>query len=113
MVLHVKDNRVVKVTGVEGAEPNFGSLCVKGRYAYEFINHPDRLTTPLIKKDGDFVEATWDEALDLVASKLSGHKGGQFAALSSARTTNEDNYVFQKFVRSVMGTNNVDHCARL
>ena len=71
------------------------------------------LTSPLIKKDGDFVEATWEEALDLVVGKLSSHKGSEFAGLSSARTTNEDNYVFQKFVRSVMGTNNVDHCARL
>jgi formate dehydrogenase major subunit len=111
--LGVRGDKVVGVRADRDNPVNEGSLCVKGRYAYEFINHPDRLTTPLIKKDGDFVEATWEEALDLVAGKLSGHKGSEFAALSSARTTNEDNYVFQKFVRSVMGTNNVDHCARL
>jgi formate dehydrogenase major subunit len=109
----VRGDKVVGVRADRDNAVNQGSLCVKGRYAYEFINHPDRLTTPLIKKDGDFVEATWEEALDLVADKLSGRKGSQFGALSSARTTNEDNYVFQKFVRAVMGTNNVDHCARL
>ena len=111
--LGVRGDRVVGVRADADNPVNEGSLCVKGRYAYEFINHPDRLTTPPIKKDGDFVEATWEEVLDLVADKLSGHKGSEFGALSSARTTNEDNYVFQKFVRSVMGTNNVDHCARL
>jgi formate dehydrogenase major subunit len=67
----------------------------------------------LIKKNGEFVEATWDEALDLVAEKFAQFKGDQFGVFSSARCTNEDNYVVQKFTRAVMGTNNVDHCARL
>jgi formate dehydrogenase alpha subunit len=111
--LGVRGNTVVGVRADRDNEVNQGSLCVKGRYAYEFINHPDRLTSPLVRKDGELVEATWDEALDRVKSKLSEHKGSAFAALSSARTTNEDNYVFQKFVRTVMETNNVDHCARL
>jgi formate dehydrogenase major subunit len=71
------------------------------------------LTSPLVKRDGEFVAATWGEALDLVASKLAGYRGDQFAAVSSAKCTNEDNYVVQKFARAVMGTNNVDHCARL
>ncbi|RJP71879.1 MAG: FAD-dependent oxidoreductase [Candidatus Abyssobacteria bacterium SURF_17] len=90
-----------------------GNLCVKGQFGHDFINHPDRLRTPLIKRDGKFVEATWDEALALVAAKFANYKGDQFGALCSARATNEENYVFQKFVRGVMGTNNIDHCARL
>jgi len=68
---------------------------------------------PLIKRGGEFAEATWEEALDLVASRLAGYKGEEFAAISSARCTNEENYVLQKFTRAVMGTNNIDHCARL
>jgi len=77
------------------------------------VNHPDRLTMPLVKKNGKFEEVQWDEALDLVAEKLGQYKGDAFAAFSSARATNEDNYLFQKFTRVVMETNNVDHCARL
>ncbi len=112
----VKDDKVVRVRGVD-AKPNNGRLCVKGRFGYEFINSSDRLTKPLIKKNGEFVEASWDEALDLVASKFSSVKekygSDAIAGLASARCTNEDNYVFQKFMRAVIGTNNVDHCARL
>ncbi len=111
--LGVTGDRVVSVRGDRLRPTNNGSLCVKGRYGFNFVNHPDRLTTPLIKKDGEFVEATWDEALELVASKLSGSKGDKFAALASAKCTNEENYLIQKFTRSVMGTNNIDHCARL
>ena len=111
--LGVRGSSVVNVRGDTENPVNKGRLCVKGRFGYEFINHPDRLTSPLIKKDGIFVEATWDEVLELVIAKLGGYKGDQFAAISSARCTNEDNYVFQKFTRGVMGTNNIDHCARL
>jgi formate dehydrogenase alpha subunit len=89
-----------------------GMLCVKGRFGFGFVNHPDRLTTPLIKHNGSFRAASWDEALDLVADKLVQHRG-HFGALASAKATNEDGYVIQKFVRSVMDTNNVDHCTRL
>ena len=71
------------------------------------------MTSPLIKRDGKFVEATWDEALELIASKFANYKGDQFAMVASAKCTNEENYVMQKFARGVMGTNNVDHCARL
>lgn len=108
-----------KVVGVEpyNADPNRGLLCVKGRFAYNFINHPDRLKKPLIKKNGKFEEATWDEALNLVASKLTNIKEeygpDSIAGLSSARCTNEENYLMQKFMRGVIGTNNIDHCARL
>ncbi len=111
--LNVKDGKVVKVTSNRQAAVNGMALCVKGRYGYEFIHHKDRLTRPLVKKDGVFVEATWDAALDLVAQKFAAAKGDSFAMLASAKATNEENYVLQKFARAVMGTNNVDHCARL
>jgi formate dehydrogenase major subunit len=111
--LGVSGDKVVSVRGDRERPTNNGNLCVKGRYGFKFINHPDRLTTPLIKKDGEFVEATWDEALELVATKLADRKGEQFAALASAKCTSEENYLIQKFTRAVMGTNSVDHCARL
>ncbi len=114
--LHVKDDKVVKVTGVDVA-PNHGSLCVKGRFGYHFINSPERLKTPLIKENGKFREASWDEALDLVAGRLTQirdtHGGDSIGVLTSARVSNEDNYVAQKFTRAVLKTNNIDHCARL
>jgi predicted molibdopterin-dependent oxidoreductase YjgC len=117
LYLHVKDNRVVKVTGVEDVSPNFGSLCVKGRFGFDFIHSPDRLRTPLIKENGSFREASWSEALDLVARRLaeikSEHGPDSIGMLTSARITNEENYIAQKFARAVLGTNNVDHCARL
>jgi formate dehydrogenase major subunit len=111
--LGVRGDTIVSARGDAENAINRGNLCVKGRFGHDFIHHPDRLKTPLIKKNGKFVEATWDEALDLVAEKLSRYTGDQFAALSSARCTNEENYLFQKFTRGVMGTNNIDHCARL
>jgi formate dehydrogenase major subunit/formate dehydrogenase alpha subunit len=117
--LNVKDNEVVKVGSVyqEGRPNPSGEMCVKGRFGYQFINHPDRLKNPLIKKNGEFVEASWDEALDHVAENFSrikdNHGGRQTGALSSARCTNEENYLTQKFMRAVMGTNTVEHCARL
>jgi formate dehydrogenase alpha subunit len=116
--LNVKDNKIVKVTASETIPgPNKGSLCIKGRFAYDFIDHPDRLTTPLIAENGSFREASWDEALDLVARKLANIKAKSgpdtLAFFSSARVTNEENYLMNKFARAVIGTNNVDHCARL
>jgi formate dehydrogenase alpha subunit len=89
-----------------------GLLCVKGRFGFEYVNHRDRLTTPLIKRNGVFEQASWDEALDLIADKFVEHRGA-FGALASAKGTNEDGYVIQKFVRSVMDSNNIDHCTRL
>ena len=91
---------------------NKGRTCVKGRFSWEFVNHPDRLTTPLIKENGEFRKATWDEALDKIADGLKANKG-KAGFVSSARCTNEDNYLMQRFAREVMGTNNVDHCAHL
>lgn len=114
--LHVKNDQVVKVDGVDAA-PNYASLCVKGRFGYHFINSPDRLTKPLIKENGEFREATWDEALDLVAKKFSeikkNHGADSIGVLTSARISNEDNYIASKFTRAVLKTNNIDHCARL
>ncbi len=111
--LGVRGNKVVGVRGDRDSIVNKGRLCVKGRFGFNFINHPERLKTPLIKKNGEFVEATWDEAVSLIAEKFAKAKKDKFAALSSARITNEENYVIQKFTRAVMGTNNIDHCARL
>jgi predicted molibdopterin-dependent oxidoreductase YjgC len=117
MVLHVRKDRIEKVTGVEDLGPNYGSLCVKGRFGYDFVQDPARLTKPLIREGGSFREASWEEALNLVAGKLksikSQHGADSIGVLSSARITNEENYLVQKFTRAVVGTNNVDHCARL
>jgi len=117
MDLHVKDNRVVQVTGVENTPPNFGSLCVKGRFGFDFISSPERLTQPLIKENGSFREASWDEALALVARRLGEIKAASgpdsIGVLTSARITNEENYIAQKFTRAVLKTNSIDHCARL
>ncbi|KPU43580.1 NADPH-Fe(3+) oxidoreductase subunit alpha [Oxobacter pfennigii] len=114
--LLVKAGKVVEVKPVN-VPPNNGLLCVKGKFGYKFINHPDRLKTPLIKKNGKFVEATWEEAYTLITDKAKEIKnkygGSAFGGLSSARCTNEENYLFQKLIRAVFGTNNIDHCARL
>ncbi len=114
--LNIKDGKVVGVTSCDG-EVNGRALCVKGRFGFGFIHHPDRLTAPLIKKDGKFVEASWEEAIGLVAGKLAAirdqHGPDSLAVLTSARCTNEDNYLMMKFTRAVIGTNNIDHCARL
>lgn len=115
--LHVQDNTVVKITGAEDTIPNNGSLCVKGRFGYHFISSPERLTKPLIKENGQFREAEWDEALDLTARRLTEikeeHGPDAIGLLSSARVSNEENYLAQKLARAVIKTNNVDHCARL
>lgn len=117
MDLHVKDNKVIKVTGAQDAPPNYGSLCVKGRFGYKFIDSEERITSPLIKENGEFRKATWDEALDLVARRFTetrdNHGPDSIGVLTSARVTNEDNYIAQKFTRAVLKTNNIDHCARL
>jgi predicted molibdopterin-dependent oxidoreductase YjgC len=114
MFLGVRGEKVVSVRGNTNGPANKGKLCVKGRYGIaEFVHHPERLTTPLIKKNGKLEKASWDEALDLIASKLSDYKPEEVAVISSAKCTNEDNYVIQKFTRAVLGTNNIDHCARL
>jgi predicted molibdopterin-dependent oxidoreductase YjgC len=118
IVLNVKNGKVVKVTSdYDLGEPNQGSLCVKGRFGHDFIHHPERLTKPLIRRDGKFWEVPWDEALDYTAKRLKEIRDrngpDSIGVFTSARCTNEENYLLQKFTRSVIGTNNVDHCARL
>ncbi len=115
--LQVKGNRIVRANGVEGLKPNDGRLCIKGRFGYEFVGSPERLTSPMIKRNGEFVEAGWDEVLELIALKFSAIKkeygSDALAGYASAKCTNEDNYIFQKFIRTAFGTNNVDYCTRL
>ena len=109
----VRGDKIVSARGDPENPASHGRLCVKGRFGYGFVNHPDRLTTPLIKRNGEFIQATWDEAFDLISKKFSKYKSEEFASISSAKCTNEENYLIQKFTRAVMGTNNIDHCARL
>lgn len=115
--MHTLGNEVVRVSS-KSDNHNRGWLCVKGRFGYEFINSEERLTTPLIRREkgGELEPAGWDEALDLVATKMGAIKKeygpNALGGLASARCTNEENYLFQKLFRSVIGTNNVDHCAR-
>ena len=113
----VKDNKVLSIDTPKDTEVNAGHTCLKGRYAFGFYNHKDRLTTPLIKKNGKFEKATWDEAYNFIKDKLNQTKKkygpDAIAGISSARCTNEENYVFQKMIRAVIGTNNIDCCARI
>jgi NADPH-dependent glutamate synthase beta subunit-like oxidoreductase len=112
--LDIKDEKIIRVVPDREGPANKGQACVKGKFGLDFVNSDDRLTMPLIKqKNGEFIEASWGEAFDLITSKLANYKGNKFVAISSAKCTNEDNFVFQKFARAVMGTNNIDHCARL
>lgn len=108
-------DRVVKVNGVN-APPNYGHLCVKGRFGFNFIYSDERLKVPLIREGDEFKEATWDEAFDLIVSKLketiAKHGPDAVAGVSCARSINEDSYQMQKLFRAVIGTNNIDHCAR-
>jgi formate dehydrogenase alpha subunit len=110
--VHVRDGRVEWVDGVAENGSSQGMTCVKGRFGLEFVHAEDRLTTPLVRRDGTLQPATWDEALDLVARRFA-ESLGSFAGIASAKATNEDGYVMQKFVRAVMGTNSIDHCSRL
>jgi len=111
-----KDNKVVKVRGAE-AIPNYGSTCIKGRFGHTYIDNSDRLTTPLIRRNGSLEPATWDEAMAVIKRNLlkirDEYGPDALAGLASAKCTNEENYLFQKFMRACIGTNNVDHCARL
>lgn len=114
--LNVFNNQVVGVTPSNDGV-NKGALCTKGRFGYDFVNHQDRLKSPLIRRNGYWEEVNWEEALDYVAQRLvdiqTQDGPDAIGALSSARCTNEENYLLQKFMRGVIGTNNVDHCARL
>jgi len=141
--LNVRDGKIVRVTSAEDAAVNGMSLCVKGRYGYDYVDHPDRLTRPLVRakwltdveskvetgqwrvydparpisEPESLVETDWDTAMEVVASKFTEvketHGSDALAVLASAKCTNEENYLFNKFTRQVLGTNTIDHCARL
>ncbi len=125
MNLKIKDGTIYVVEAPFDAAPNYGMLCVKGRFGTDYVRHPRRVKTPLMRANRHegrsalpvWREATWDEALDFVADELvrivQTHGGDALATYASAKATNEDTYVFQKFVRTLLGTNNIDHCARL
>ena len=114
--LNVANGKVVGVTAAYDAPVNQGSLCVKGRFHTDLIDSPERITQPLIKRNGVFEEATWDEALDLVARRLmeiqAEHGPMAVGVLSSARCTNEENYLLQRLTRAGLHNNSIDHCAR-
>lgn len=120
--MHVKDGLIYRVNGRFDNQVNHGNLCVKGRFGFDYVHAPDRLTHPMVRHDrqrpfdkGD--HTTWDTALDYVAGRLRAirdeHGPDSIAFLTSAKCTNEENYLLQKLARAVIGTNNVDHCARL
>jgi predicted molibdopterin-dependent oxidoreductase YjgC len=115
--LKVKDKKVIGVDSDYDAPVNKGNLCIKGRYGYDFIHHKDRLTSPLIREGDGYREASWDEALELVAGKfkelIAKHGADKVGGFSSSRCTNEENYLLAKWVRTAVGSNNVDNCARV
>jgi formate dehydrogenase major subunit/formate dehydrogenase alpha subunit len=126
--LNVKDDKVIRVTSHPDAPVNGMHLCVKGRYGYDFIHHHERLTRPMVRKylldgsprppgRGQWIEVDWDTALDITARRLRAardtHGADSVGVLASAKCTNEENYLMNKFARQVIGTNNIDHCARL
>lgn len=111
--LVVRENRALGIEPWHTPPINEGKLCQKGRYAHEFIHNEDRLTRPLIKEGGEFVETTWDDAYRLIVERFKSFRPEEFGCFASAKASNEDNYVLQKFARVVLKTNNIDHCARL
>ncbi len=117
IILEVINGTVKRTLPVKNHPVNEGKLCIKGWNVHEFIQHPSRLKTPMIRKNGELKACSWEEALDFVASELERirdtYGSDALGFLASAKCTNEDNYVLQKFARAVIGTNNVDHCARL
>ncbi|HNS01163.1 MAG TPA: molybdopterin-dependent oxidoreductase [Anaerolineae bacterium] len=132
VLLYVKDERIMRIDAPFDAAPNYGRLCVKGRFGTDYVHHPDRLTTPLIRRNltaprpgrrvaatgpEDWRAASWEEALDLVADRLlalrAAYGPDSITANACAKATNEDNYLLQKLLRQLIGTNNIDHCARL
>ena len=108
-----KRNRLIRAIPDRHAAANQGQACFKGKFGLDFVNRRERLKKPLVRRNGELAEASWHDALDHAADRLAQYKGGQFALLASPRGTNEDNYVAQKFARTVMGTNNVDISSNL
>ncbi len=117
LVTHKEENRIIYVDSHRESVVNGLALCVKGRYGWDYVHHEDRINTPFIRRNGELQPATWEEAYDLIEQKfreiLEKHGSDAFAFLSSAKCTNEENYLMQKLARAAIKTNNVDHCARL
>jgi predicted molibdopterin-dependent oxidoreductase YjgC len=115
--LGIKDNRIIHVRPDKNSPVNNGTLCVKGSYGYDFVHSPDRLTSPMVKTNGEFKKVIWEEALSLIADQLVRTKNTygaeSIAVFGSSKCTNEDNYVLQKFTRCVLGNNNIDNGSRL
>ena len=113
----VKNNEILSIQAPYDAEVNSGHTCLKGRFAFKFYKHPERLRYPMIRKDGALQRASWDEVYDYITQRLkqikNQHGPNAIAGISSARCTNEENYLMQKFIRAVIGTNNIDGCARV
>ena len=116
LILEVEDNKIVKIRGDKEAPVNKGQTCVKGAFAYQYVHAPKRLDTPLIKKAGNLVKATWEEAFEYIARHLTSIKRDfgpeAISMFACARTTNESNFVTQKFMRTAIGSNNIDGCNR-
>ncbi len=115
--ISTSNGEVVSIRAPYDAEVNQGHTCLKGRYAFKFYDHPERLNSPMIKRNGEFEKVSWDEAYTYIADKLTSYKNDfgpdSIAGISSSRCTNEENYLMQKFIRAVIGTNNIDGCARV
>ena len=107
------NDRIIEILDDPDNQSSLGMLCVKGRFGFSFVNHPDRLTKPMVRKNGELTPVEWDEAIEYVADRLSEYRGDAFGTLASAKATNEDGYIQQKFARLIMQSNHIDHCTRL
>ncbi|PLR98769.1 hypothetical protein CVD19_03785 [Bacillus sp. T33-2] len=116
LILEVKDNKIIKIRGDKGAPVNKGQTCVKGAFAYTYVHSEERLKSPLIRKAGKLIETTWEEAFSYIAGRLGEIKSNfgpdAISMFACARTTNESNYITQKFMRAAIGSNNIDGCNR-
>ncbi len=115
--ISTNNGKILSITAPYDAKVNQGHTCLKGRYAFKFYNHPERINSPMIKRNGAFEKVSWDEVYDYISKKLSSYKtefgADSMAGISSSRCTNEENYLMQKFFRTVLQTNNIDGCARV
>jgi predicted molibdopterin-dependent oxidoreductase YjgC len=116
LIVEVENNKIIKIRGDKEAPVNKGQTCVKGAFAYEYVHAKNRLTSPLIRKAGKLVETSWAEAYQFIADKLFAinniYGPNAISMFACARTTNESNYITQKFMRTVIGSNNIDGCNR-
>ena len=107
------NDQIIEILDDPDNQSSLGMLCVKGRFGFSFVNHPDRIRKPMIRKNGELSPVEWDEALEYVADRLLEYRGDAFGTLASAKATNEDGYIQQKFARLIMQSNHIDHCTRL